>query len=468
MRYFAVLSTIPQEDYPSGQVQAIFRWSGSHDDPQIPELYDLGFNIWVPKGALSRYLDGRDSSSQEISEEQAQGWIDKQIKASGKQIQKGERYYLKPGEQPPKGVPVHEGPQGGKWIFTRSRTAQELHAEQEGGGQSGKDQGSRQGKQDGTPGQDRGQGGPGQKDLRGPAGAERRPAAGQGQAGPGGQQQEQTGENIQYTPDPELIKRVEQKYNKRPAGQRGIETEVGSADELRTILTSTKFALISAGLNPQERRDYGESPDGEGVAKRRHQQLRVDLIDRGYVFTQVVGRYGELEDSYLVMCHDADKDDMYEMGQKYSQESVIFSDHGRHELIYTSNEFMPEEGQVPKTAGYVTQGHGFNAPGLQADNFYTEVFCEDTGRVERFSLNLFDETGKPYEPGMAKKLASQQPGSAMAKSEGDILIVRKAVKKKQPGEDPMERFQSDFRVVKRDGLDVPDDDEEVQDDKDLS
>ena len=83
MRYFAVLSSYEVE-HPAGSVQAVFRWAGSPKDPQIPELYDPSFNIWVPKGALSRYMDGRDSSATEISEEQAQDWIDKKIQASRK------------------------------------------------------------------------------------------------------------------------------------------------------------------------------------------------------------------------------------------------------------------------------------------------------------------------------------------------------------------------------------------------
>jgi hypothetical protein len=119
-------------------------------------------------------------------------------------------------------------------------------------------------------------------------------------------------------------------------------------DELNTLLKSGKFALISAGLNPEKEREVAARPSmrnadapryGLKDAKHsldisaRYEKLRGELVDSGYAFTKVKGHYGGEEDSYLVMVHDHDEDHIKQLGKKFNQDSVIVSEQGKQNLI---------------------------------------------------------------------------------------------------------------------------------------
>jgi len=137
------------------------------------------------------------------------------------------------------------------------------------------------------------------------------------------------------------------------------------------------YAFISAGVNPADEKDRGLD---EKAVKARYDKLEKELVDKGYAYTRVKGHYGEAEDSFLVMAHEADRKHVIELGKKMNQDSVIYSEGGKHEMIYTTGE----------NAGKKHDGQGHQVI-PHAEDYYTEMTHPD-GSTTRFSLNFnFDK-----------------------------------------------------------------------------
>jgi hypothetical protein len=82
------------------------------------------------------------------------------------------------------------------------------------------------------------------------------------------------------------------------------------------------------------------------------------------------------------MVHEADKHDMLELGKKYNQDSVIFSDAGKHQMLFTTG----------KKVGRFHQGAGHKKK-KQAEDYYTLIEHPD-GTHTKFALNFEDELMK--------------------------------------------------------------------------
>jgi hypothetical protein len=144
--------------------------------------------------------------------------------------------------------------------------------------------------------------------------------------------------------------------------------------DVQIALTQGKYALLSAGRNPNNAEDMQLSDEQISV---RSQSLQQDLVNSGYMFTPSIGRYGgETEDSYLVMAHEAETQEVIALGQKYNQDSIIAADSGNQQMIFTTG---PNEGQAHV-------GSGFEALPDEAPE-YTRIETED-GRSVKFSLNF--------------------------------------------------------------------------------
>lgn len=165
---------------------------------------------------------------------------------------------------------------------------------------------------------------------------------------------------------------------KRQEKGQGREYAMSSMD-LEVLLKSGKvrYALVSAGRNPgsdEEKAMKGDDPYFEA----RHKKLGVKLKELGYVYTPVKGHYGGEENSYLVLVHDANREEVTALGKDFNQESVIYSEGGKHQMIYTTGG----------DAGKYVPGNGFTLSDKMED-YYTEVRTSD-GRVRKFSLNFPD------------------------------------------------------------------------------
>jgi len=144
-------------------------------------------------------------------------------------------------------------------------------------------------------------------------------------------------------------------------------------EEVDDLLKHGIVGLISAGKNPNYEPDM--SPE---QAAARHDKLKDDLVARGFVFSEGNGRYeGHDEAAILVMIPEASRGEMVEMGEKYNQDSVIWSDAGQNHFVYTTGD---NKGQAHKGSGFDYR--------QDASDFYTE-FCEEGGKpCSKFMLNF--------------------------------------------------------------------------------
>lgn len=164
-----------------------------------------------------------------------------------------------------------------------------------------------------------------------------------------------------------------QKVARRPRGQGGV-VRLTSMD-VQIALTQGKYALLSAGRNPKSAEDMQLSDEQIAV---RSQALQQDLVNSGYMFTPSLGKYeGVTEDSYLVMAHEVETQEVIALGQKYNQDSIIAADGGKQQMIFTTGE----------NVGQAHVGSGFQPLPDEATEEFTRIETED-GQSVKFSLNF--------------------------------------------------------------------------------
>ena len=157
--------------------------------------------------------------------------------------------------------------------------------------------------------------------------------------------------------------------------------------QLADSLSKGHYTIISAGRNPDDPEE-AKLPVDHPFFKWRHLKLQSELEKAGVKYNDVVGHYGGLENSFLVM-HDggeldaknfkpafkADYDEkqsgdlrklMNHLGEKYNQNSVLHGAKGRNEINFTSGKHKG------KTCG----GNGWNFADEEKD-FYTELNLKD-------------------------------------------------------------------------------------------
>ena len=379
-----------------------------------------------PDEASQFYANGsEDMGPQLYRREQYQGTATSQDHEGSNEdfgkIEKAKPIYLKPGEKPPKGYRVYEGKKGGRFYLAKSQSSTPIT-----------NPGMQPGSQDPTSPQGGG--------VKGPVPPGRTQQTSQGEGGrgqspPGGEQdspqEEAEGEEQGSKPyTPEQVQEVLRKYAKRESGH-GVETEIEDELELEVIINQTKFALISAGPNPDER----EKNLDDSVFRERHDKLRGELTQRGYVFTQVLGSYGDFEDSFLVMTHDADRTEMVELARMMNQESVIYSDHGESEMIYVTGE----------NAGKSNPGSGFSWIQPDAEDYFTAVYLGGKNATVNFSLNIDFDTLNEWEkkkegpppdqgqreidPEVVEKISNEMYDNGRARVDQAYTKLRSTVKK---------------------------------------
>jgi hypothetical protein len=75
-------------------------------------------------------------------------------------------------------------------------------------------------------------------------------------------------------------------------------------EKLNSLLINGTYAIISAGRNT---RTDAEANLTASYLAERYRALRQDLIDAGYDYTEVIGRYDDVEESIMVIAHHADR-----------------------------------------------------------------------------------------------------------------------------------------------------------------
>lgn len=91
------------------------------------------------------------------------------------------------------------------------------------------------------------------------------------------------------------------------------------------IFSGSAFGLMS-----------GESPRFPASQKPTHENLVNVLRNQGIAFEETHGRYDDPERSVII--HSPTREMMQHLGKHFGQESVVYSNGGKHELLYTNGE----------------------------------------------------------------------------------------------------------------------------------
>lgn len=187
----------------------------------------------------------------------------------------------------------------------------------------------------------------------------------------------------------DLPKKLREKVQRDTPGK-GSEITL-TKDEITTLLSKGRVGFISAGKNPNS-----TSTDELGLSEQdvndRSDNLRKELVTKGLKYIKVEGKYGEEDDAFMVMILDAKHSEIVAMGQKYNQDSVIYSDHNKNEMIYTTGENTGSHGV----------GEGFKYLDNRTADFYSEITTR-SGSTIKFTLNFNFDNTEPVEKAMRKK-----------------------------------------------------------------
>ena len=124
-----------------------------------------------------------------------------------------------------------------------------------------------------------------------------------------------------------------------------------------------------------------ENPMGRELSKRDNKELRDRLenylSDGNYAWFPVRGQYGSRENSYMI--YNISLDDTLEIGYKFNQESVIFVERDKEEVLYQYWE-KDESGEYELAH---TREEYLDM--VDSDDFYTQI-----SRNFKFQIPFFD------------------------------------------------------------------------------
>jgi hypothetical protein len=171
-----------------------------------------------------------------------------------------------------------------------------------------------------------------------------------------------------------------------------------SKDDLKRTLSKGHFTILSAGLNPKDKKESKMGPDDEFFHKR-NLALRDELEKAGFNYTEATGHYEGKEPSLMVfhepvdikrgggrrsfVVHHESADELKarrakleELGEKFNQNSVLHGSAGKNTMYFTTG----------KRKGKECGGKGWNeAP--DAKDYYTEMEMENKKRT-KFQLDV--------------------------------------------------------------------------------
>jgi hypothetical protein len=144
-----------------------------------------------------------------------------------------------------------------------------------------------------------------------------------------------------------------------------------------------------------------EAPKAPTEGINSNADLEQHLNARGLKFERTKGSYGGPENSYII--HNPTREAMHELGRRAGQESVIYGQDGKHELMYTTGD---KQGKAHPSLPLVRYSHE------QPDDYYTTV--PGHGHVSlHFDFDKLHDT--PIKQTMP--LAQQLPAQGMTKNE---------------------------------------------------
>lgn len=189
-----------------------------------------------------------------------------------------------------------------------------------------------------------------------------------------------------------VMRRLMAKTRRRESGKGG---EVSlTKQELHLVLSSGKYALVSAGKNPRLEPNMSASAE-----RQRHAKLRQRLASDGFMFTKVEGHYEGAEDSFLVMVHDASRGSLRQIGKEFNQGSIVYGEGGKQEMHFTTGEHA-DKNECHAGKGYEEKP--------EAQDYYTR-FPHPDGSSTKFALNFDFGSMVPCKKSMVHTLRKGGP-----------------------------------------------------------
>lgn len=156
--------------------------------------------------------------------------------------------------------------------------------------------------------------------------------------------------------------------------------------------------VVPFGMISGEAPRFPSAPGG-------HEALKQDLTAMGLKHEETEGRYGGPERSFIV--HGPTREQMFALGKKYGQESVIHSQNGKHQMLYTNG---PNEGKHhPSLPTYDYWHEGDQLP----EDYYTKIPSQGAVRLH-FDFNQLHH--EPLAMPSTQPMGTPQP---MAKTEAE-------------------------------------------------
>lgn len=164
------------------------------------------------------------------------------------------------------------------------------------------------------------------------------------------------------------------------------------------IFSGSAFGLMS-----------GESPRFPASQKPTHENLVNVLRNQGIAFEETHGRYDDPERSVII--HSPTREMMHHLGKHFGQESVVYSNGGKHELLYTNGEHEGKSRLTKPGSEPISWFH--EAP----ENYYTHL-----PNHGYFGIN-FDFDQDPQHHGPTQVAPAAPAPMAKANPPSDILQV---------------------------------------------
>jgi hypothetical protein len=180
----------------------------------------------------------------------------------------------------------------------------------------------------------------------------------------------------------------EKPEDKKPEPKKYKHHVVLSRSDLERTLSKGYYTILSAGRNYNDAKEK-EMDQSDSFFHKRHKELRDELEKKNLNYTEVVGNYDGIEDSFLVfhdqdspleekapksvMVHhdtkekaDENRKFLEELGKKFNQDSVLHGTDGKNRLFYTTGE----------RAGKSCGGEGWKET-PEAKNYYTDAVLKN-------------------------------------------------------------------------------------------
>lgn len=171
----------------------------------------------------------------------------------------------------------------------------------------------------------------------------------------------------------QLPKNIFEKVKKREVGKGG-EIKLNES-ELKILFEKGKVMIISPGLNPN---DENEVKSGQEAFEKRKDEMEKEFVQNGFTFIKANGKYeGFEEGSYVVLVPEIEKKEAMKLGEKYNQDSIVYIENGKNNLIYT----------VGDKKGKQYGGEGFKKEDSSKEDNFSQVFLKN-GKKMKFNLSF--------------------------------------------------------------------------------